>query len=129
MAAKNIGGSFAPPLDSDQIAAYEVLAEECSDRKCKGYMLDLLKMVKLFRETPASTLPGPKHATGLVQITPLEEAEIERIWDVVPWFEECRLIGAAFDVLTGPTRNAAYHLLWFAKELSKDREPLTKDKL
>jgi hypothetical protein len=35
-----------------------------------------------------------------------------------------------FDGLrAGELRNAAFHLLWFCKELTLDREPLTVDKL
>ncbi len=37
-------------------------------------------------------------------------------------------LGKVFDSLAGDIRNAAYHLLWYARELTKDREPRTKDK-
>jgi hypothetical protein len=39
------------------------------------------------------------------------------------------LMGRAFDSLEGSERDAAYHLLWFARELTRDREPCTSDKL
>ena len=129
MARQQIGGSFAPPITGEQLDQYEVLAKACEDRKCSGFMLDLAKMVRAFRETGDSQQPGKPHPAGRGVIVPLEDAEIERIWDLVPWPEECDLMGQAFDTLTGETRNAAYYLLWFARELTLDREPITSDKI
>lgn len=150
---RHIGGSFAPPVDDAKIDRFEQLAKECSDSQIQGYMLDLVKMLRTFRETPESQRPGSSHPSGVGTIVPLEDAEIERIWDVVPWPEECDVMGRVFDKLpagcrrvndpTAPKgyrieitdqdacdrRNAAYHLLWFARELAQDREPLTNDKL
>ena len=217
---KLIGGSFAPPLTVEKMTAYKSLAESCDDRKCKGYMNDLIKMVDVFFETPESCEKAVKHPAGVGMMVPLEEAEVERIWDCVPWSEECDLIGQALDVLDKeaarknsdaitrwnmavcdhiiskhfidptnfskiasavrrigeligvledkeierlkkkkekldsldheislaittrsyegipypeliptPHRSAAYHLLWYARELTKDREPCTCDKL
>jgi len=130
MATRYIGGSFAPPLTPEKLEDYKVLAEECQDRKVDGYMADLIKMVELFRETPESKNGGSAHPSGRGAIVPLEDSEIERIWDAVPWPEECDVMGKAFDVLPpGDLRNAAYHLLWYARELASDREPITTDKL
>jgi hypothetical protein len=149
-----IGGSFAPPLTDEKLAEYELLAKECADRKAAGYMADLCKMVRVFRETPESTEKARKHPVAGLMV-PLSEAEVKRIWDFVPWAEECDLMGAAFDklqagecaenarllevarlsgadapsLLDTRTRDAAFHLLWFARELEKDREPCTNDKL
>jgi hypothetical protein len=86
-------------------------------------------MVRVFNETPSSKLEGDTHQSGVGKIIPLEKEEIERIWDVVPWPKECDVIGECFDKLTGELRNAAFHLLWYARELAIDREPITNDKL
>ena len=126
---KIIGGSFAPPLTAEKIADYKSLTDSCDDRKCAGYMNDLIKMVEVFFETPESHERPQKHPAGVGAVIPLETSEVERIWDHVPWAEECDLIGQAFDSLTGETRNAAYHLLWYARELTKVRETCTCDKL
>jgi len=151
-----IGGSFALPLSDEMLAEYEVLAKECADRKAAGYMTELCRMLRVFRETPESSAKPRKHPVAGLMV-PLEEAEVQRIWDFVPWAEECDLMGAAFDKLqagecaenarllevyrigggVGPEpalldtkmRDAAFHLLWFARELEKDREPCTCDKL
>lgn len=123
-----IGGSFAPPIDSQKLDQYEALAQD-ADRRVKEYMLDLVKMLRVFWETGESE-ESPQKATLGHMITPLEDQEIERIWDVVPWPEECDVIGTVFDQLpNGELRNAAYHLLWYARELAADREPTTSDKV
>jgi hypothetical protein len=124
-----IGGSFAPPLSPEQLVTYKALANDCADRQCKEKILELVKMKETFDATPKSKQKGSPHPLGVGVIVPLEEKEIERIWDVVPYENECNAIGALFDQLTGDLRNAAYHLLWFARELAMDREPITTDKL
>lgn len=129
MPQARVGGSFAPPIDDEKLAQYEATAKACSDRKCSSYMLDLVKMLKTFRQTPASQQASRPHPSGVGTITQLEDAEVERIWDVVPWPEECDVMGKAFDSLQGDERQAAYHLLWFGRELAADREPLTNDRL
>jgi hypothetical protein len=66
------------------------------------------------------------------QIVPLHPAEVERIWDHVPWDHELDGIQRLFDAIPASQkdlRNAAFHLLWYAKELAHDREPITQDKL
>lgn len=154
MTGRMIGGSFAPPLSDAKLTEYEALAKQCEDRKAAGYMADLCKMLRVFRETPESPEKPRKHPVIGVMI-PLQEAEVQRIWDHVPWAEECDLMGAAFDklqagecaenarrlevaklsggdkpeLLDTSMRNAAFHLLWFARELEQDREPCTCDKL
>jgi hypothetical protein len=125
---KVIGGSFAPPLSDAKLAEYEALIPS-DNRRVAEYMTQLVAMLRKFRETPDSTLAGAPHPVRGV-VVPLEETEIERIWDVVPYEQECDVIGQAFEALpTGDVRNAAFHLLWFAYELAKDREPVTADKL
>lgn len=125
---KLIGGSFAPPLDDAKLTAYEALAAGCSDEQCKDYLEQLIKMLRVFWQTGESSQPAQQTPLG-VAIVPLEDAEIERIWDYVPWESECDTMGVAFDRLSGEVRNAAYHLLWYARELAKDREPTTSDRI
>jgi len=128
MARKLMGGSFAPPIDDARLSAYEALIPS-DDRQVADYMTSLLAMVSKFRETPESKAAGSPHPV-VGTIIPLEDAEIQRIWDVVPYKEECDAIGAVFERLpTGDVRNAAFHLLWYAYELTNDREPITSDKI
>ena len=127
MARKLMGGSFAPPIDN--VASFEALIPGATDRQVADYMTNLIAMVRKFRETPESREPGTPHPV-IGTIVPLEAEEVQRIWDVVPYREECDAIGLVFEKLpTGDLRNAAFHLLWYAYELSADREPITADKL
>lgn len=127
------GGSFAPPIDEAKLARYRALADGVGDAMIGGYMRDLCDMVALFRQTPDSTRPATPHPSGRGAIVPLEEDEIARIWNAVPWPRECDVMGEAFDRLDPQrekdTRDAAFHLLWFARELTQDREPITTDRL
>lgn len=159
MVIARIGGSFAPPLDSGKVSAYRALAADATP-EVKEIMDKLCDMVDLFHQTPQSSLSGRPHPSGVGSIIPLENAEIKRIWDAVPWVHECNAIQELFDqlptgvdgeelvaitlpdgstakrrqsIVTDPKakalRDAAFHLLWYAKELSVDREPITTDKL
>lgn len=134
-----VGGSFAPPLPDAKLTEYEALANNAPGQ-IKDEMLKLVKMLRVFRETPDSKKPGKPHATGIAMVVPLEEEEVKRIWDYVPWgdesddhINECDQIGKLFDkidpVANKDLRNAAFHLLWFARELAQDREPITNDRL
>lgn len=128
MARQLLGGSFAPPIDDAKLAAYEALVPS-DDRQVADSMTKLITMLRKFRETPESQLAGRPHPV-IGTIVPLEDAEVQRIWDVVPYREECDAIGLVFERLSVcEVRNAAFHLLWFAYELTADREPITKDKL
>lgn len=127
------GGSFAPPIDDDTLDRYEELAESCPDRKAGEAMASLCTMLRTFRETPESKEAGKPHPSGRGTIVPLESTEVERIDPVVPWPEELDVYGTWFDkfdpVADKELRDAAFHLLWFGRELTQDREPMTADKL
>lgn len=136
-----IGGSFAPPLDLGALKGYRDLAFVASGPVAEA-MQKLARMVEVFQETPESTLAGTPHPATIdlidksgkpippMMVVPLEQAEITRIDERVPWDHEIEGYRGLFEALpTGSLRNAAFHLLWFAIELSKDREPLTSDKL
>lgn len=159
---KKIGGPgcFAPPITDEDLERYEQLAE-AAPAAMAHEMRELIQMVRVFRETPATKERGmPAQVelaggrTARVDVAPLEKAEVERIWDLVPWDHECTAIAALFETLPYPlpekdgrsreeriaslpeakqtqvrVKDAAVHLLWFARELCADREPLTSDKL
>lgn len=127
------GGSFAPPLDAATVARYRDLAVDADDKATESYILQLCDMVDLFLETPASPLPGTPHPSGRGTITPLEDGEMRRIYNAVPWSHECDMMGRVFSgldpVARRDVRNAAFHLLWYARELTIDRQPITTDRL
>lgn len=137
MSSLMIGGSFAPPLSPEQIQEYKALAKDAENEAVQDQMLALCKMLEVFWETPKSTEEGTPHRSGRGTITKLAQVEIKRIWDVVPWSHECDAMQKLFDDLPNGSpnskqrkvRNAAFHLLWFAKELTQDREPITNDQI
>lgn len=142
-ATPRIGGTFAPPIDAELLSSYRKIAAGLPDSPVADGIRKLCDMVETFQQTPASPLQGTPHPVGRVRtpagiigvpmIVPLEESEVKRIWDAVPWEHEIDALGKVFDSIPNetdkPTRDAAFHLLWFARELSLDREPMTTDRL
>jgi hypothetical protein len=138
------GGSFAPPLDADNVKSYRELAEggDVSPQVADA-MGVLIKMVETHLDRPAPKAAkgkgkaaepaGMPHPSGLGTIVDLPEEEVERLWDVVPWQEEVTMYGQVFDRIDPakekPLRDAAFHLLWFAQELTMDRAPITSDQV
>lgn len=140
MTVQRIGGFFAPPLTNSKIEEYKRLAKD-APRSIREEMEKLCYMVEVFWETPESTKSSTPHGSGVGFVTPLEQSKVERMWDLVPWSDEvpgdhvneCEMLGRLFDGIDPtthkPLRDAAFHLLWYAVELSKDREPMTTDKI
>lgn len=131
MTKQRIGGSFAPPLPAEKLVEYRQTIETHAADDIKQALLGLCDMVQTFQQTPESSAPKAKHPVGVGFVQPLDESEIKRIWDLVPWDWECAALETQFNKLAvdSPLRTPAFHLLWFAKELTKDRQPCTNDKL
>lgn len=125
---------YAEPIDEGTLQDYRTAAKSLDPTSEVGYHFRaLLSMVEKFFETGESSLEGipiEGNREGAVHV-PLETEEIDRIWDYVPWSKEIDAIEAAFDTLPNKSdiRKAAFHLSWYARELTADREPITKDKL
>jgi len=131
-----VGGTFAPPLDENRLAAYRELAEK-ADAPVADAMNVLLKMVDAYHERPATkkgkaAAAGTPHPSGMGLVVQLPPEEVERIWDAVPWDHELEMYGKLFDGIDPANkalRDAAFHLQWYGRELFLDREPLTADRL
>lgn len=124
-----IGGSFAPPLTDELLAAYHAQALEATE-EVRDAMLKLHALAAQWWELPESTGDGKPHPSGRGFVVALDEPIAKQLWDAIPWTRELDMMAALFETLpVGALRNAAFHLLWFAKELDLDREPLTSDKL
>lgn len=132
---------FAPPLTDELLAKYRVLAVGTADVEVRDAMLDLLACCEKWWNLPESTKAGRKIALKHrgksieVQEAVLTQELIDQLFDVTPWMRELATLSTPadtglFDRLpAGELRDAAFHLLWFAKELTLDREPMTQDKL
>lgn len=125
---------MAPDITPTKLTHYRELAQT-ADRSVGEVMVSLCDMVEHFRKTPDSKLPGKPvqfmNAGNKVGIAiPLEPDEIARMWDHVPYRDEIVMYGERFEnIPQGDLRDAAFHLLWFANELTKDREPMTREKV
>lgn len=136
---------FAPPLTDELLSRYEVLTEALPDGRgeLRDALRECLRAVKLWWGLPESKRKDVSRFTlrhrgkdGTFEVRPLEDAHVKALWDAVPWPYELDSMQALFDrVFEGPDapgkelRDCAYHLLWHARELCLDREPLTQDAL
>lgn len=123
-----LGGSFAPEITEDLLSQYSSLIQETNSKTIIGDCLrKLLKPVLTWWELPESTGPtSGLHQSGRGILQPLDEAIQKELWEDLPWDEELKVIQEAIEQITSKDlRNAAFHLLWYVKELNLDREPLT----
>lgn len=141
MAQQRVGGSFAPPLDDQKLAAYRALIDAVPVSPARDALDALHKCCAAWWDLPESTGTGTRpHASGRGTIVDLAEPAKKTLWDLIPWTHELLAMGGRtdekgtyhpglFDALESELRNAAFHLLWHVRELDLDREPLTADKL
>lgn len=134
---------FAPPLTDEKLAEYQALIDSCQDIRIKDAMTQCMSCVKAWWELPVSSRRdfktwsiGRRNESGQMKTIeyneiPLEEDHIKALDVVTPWDTECTIMGDLFDRIKvgDPLRDAAFHLLWFCKEITRDREPLTADVL
>jgi hypothetical protein len=132
MAETRAGGSFAPRVDGARVAAYRGLLPQAAG-PVRDAMTSLLRMVEVFNETPDAEGEGELHPSGRGRAVALSRREVERIDSVVPWGHEIEAYAQLFDAIDArtqkPLRDAAFHLLWYARELFLDRQPMTTDLL
>lgn len=140
-----MGRSFAPPITPQKLAEYRALGESLPTGQVREVILLLCQMVEVFQQTPMSKEPpvlapgcpmrvviGENQKGQLVNVydIPLEQKEVERIWDYVPWPSEIAMYRDLLKTVPpGPVYEALGYLIWYATELAKDREPMTQDRL
>lgn len=132
---------FAPPLTDAKLAEYRAVVAALPDARgdLRDAMGECLRAVEAWWELPESTRTD---ATRFrlrvggrdrdVAFTPLEDAHRAALFDLIPWPYELDAVQALFDKIPeaeAALRDAAFHLLWHARELCLDREPATRDKL
>ena len=155
---KYLGGVYAPPLPKERLVEYKKYIETSFPGHLKEAFLGFVKMLEVFYETPESKKPVKPDRLGLKTDIDLEDAEIKRIWDYVPYPHELvglraeiRNLSESSEDLDNAKRNeeakakglpglrphsswnltvkyVGGHLLWFASRLSKDKQPYTNDK-
>jgi hypothetical protein len=140
---KAVGHSFAPPITAEKLAEYTAIAAGQEPGPVRDALGELCEMVRVFGQTPPSKRPGEAIPGDLLavagphagkklraEIVPLEEAEVKRIDAVVPWPHEIEGYRRLAKTLPpGPVHEALRHLIWYAAQLTRDREPITLDTL
>jgi hypothetical protein len=124
-------GSFAPRLDAAGVDRYRALAADAPPA-VRDAMLPLCDAVAAYLgvgdRAAGRAVP---HPCGYGLIKKLPGDALESLDPHVPWPRELAALAEAFDGIDPaadkPLRDAAYHLLWYATELSLDRHPITAD--
>lgn len=132
---RHVGGSFAPPITDEVRLRYAELIDVATDPQVQDAGTKLAKMVykyqKAHKELPDSD--GTPHPSGRGVEVALPQEIVQTIWDHVPFQYEIDGIAKVFDTVSAetdkPLRDACFHLLWFANELTRDRQPITTDKI
>lgn len=147
----------APPLTDELLAAYDKLIKGLPAGPVRGALEACYACVLAWWNLPVSTKKHNGTTYRLTQdrgynIIPLEDAHIKSLDATTPWDYECHAMRELFETLPkGVTEipatpdapaynkltdqaahnlcNAAFHLLWHCLEITKDREPITQDKL
>jgi hypothetical protein len=132
MANQRFGGSFAPPLTDELLAEYKAAVDALPASALKDGLLILYNCCQKWWEQPESTEGTTLHPSGAGTIVSLDPAIAKALWDHIPWKEELATIQVLCDAIPASQqklRHCAFHLLWHAKELEMDREPMTSDKV
>jgi hypothetical protein len=141
MSKSTIGGSFAPPLSDETIAAYKARIAALPSSPVKDACGLLLTCCEKWWALPepvgTHTAAHPSGAGIVVKMQPEHVAALDQH---IPWGHELDALGGEkegkpglFDAIDpvkdAELRNMAFHLLWVVRELNLDREPLTTDKV
>lgn len=145
------------PMSDEKIVRYGKLIAALPSGQLKSILSSLLACVSawwLLDESKRRPIALGKTLGGeTFDVVPLEEEHVALLDPVTPWMYELDAVQPiimampsgkgpeiaaapgrpAYSEVTDPDafelRTAAADLLWFCKEISSDREPLTKDKL
>jgi hypothetical protein len=132
---------YAPPINDTKLADYTALIAAMPASPVKDSLQKLLACVKAWFALPDSTRTDGATIDHIhngqpitVKEVPFTQELIDQLWDVTPWMHELAGLSTTtddglFDLLSGPVRDCAFHLLWHVKEITLDREPITLDKL
>lgn len=130
---------FAPALTDENLVNYRIAVDLMELSPIKDACNECLVAVEAWHKLPESTRDDVdkfriRHGgvDKTFSVVPLEKEHVEQLWELVPWGYELDAMQSLFDgipVEQKELRDMAFHLLWHARELCEDREPLTQDKL
>jgi hypothetical protein len=120
--------SRAPKFTQERLASYDKLVCALPQSNLRRYFEDLLFLADVwlhFQDTPARLPIHTLHLTG-AKVTHLSASAKDFLAGDIPTTQERAEMVVEFDRIEDQeVRNAAFHLLWLATELSLGREPLT----
>lgn len=126
-----IGGSFAPRLDPTRLEQCLAHAEGAPPGAAKA-MRALAAAVGAHHGMARSKKAGRPHPVGVGTIVPLEEHAKTALAEHLPEGDELDMYAARFEAIPPENkglRDAAFHLLWYCRELALGREPLFAEDL
>jgi hypothetical protein len=132
MATRRFGGSFAPPLTDELLAEYKATIDTLPASALRDALGVLHNCCVQWWEQPDSVGEGKPHPSGRGVIVDLDPEIAKALWDHIPWKEELDATQKLCDAIPADQkdlRKCAFHLLWHARVLDLDREPITTDKL
>ena len=128
-----------PPhfVGPERLAVYKGYADAAEPQTAEA-MRALARLIEEWHAVQGEHAKTPKrmggaaHPSGTGQVVSLHPDEVSRLWDAVPWNEELEMFGRIFDRIdpqgNKELRDAAFHLLWYGRELFLDRVPMTTDR-
>ncbi len=133
---------FAPELSDSKLESYKELIEDHEDREVKDMLSGMLSCVSQWWELPESKQEGRKWVLNRTDgdeahfmEVPLEKEHIKELWEVTPYMRELNTYsnpegtGPLDKLPNGELRDCAFTLLWYCKEITLDREPISQDKV
>lgn len=115
---------FAPPLDDTKRNNYKQLFAQTKG-PLRQALNALSNAIDRWWDIPESKGAKTKHALVNAEVIALDD-ETRKAVNLPSLHEIAELLET---IAPGPLRNAAFHLLWHAKELELGREPITLDKV
>lgn len=145
---------FAPELTEEMLIRYAVLINDTPTGELQDALSQCYDCVKTWWDLPVSTrkdgkrwairIPEKDSAGNVVKDdkgapvrkdaefteVPLEAEHVKLLWDKTPWIRELVAMEPLLDsidpVSQKELRDCAYHLNWYCREITRDREPLTQ---
>lgn len=129
---------IAPALTDETLAKYRETINGVEERtELRDILETLYKCVTEWWNVPVSSAKEVEAVTGTdltvgpkVKLQKLDVGTIMHLWEHVPWMHELLAYEKILEEITDKTlRDTTFHLLWHAKEITLDREPVTMDRI
>lgn len=132
---------LAPALTEEKLAKWQELINNLQmGSELRDALETLFKCVEAWWNARESTEKHVVAATGAgfvsgpdVRLQKFDGELKDLLFETTPWMKELKLYDDLLESIHPESekelRDAAFHMLWFAKEICNDREPLTLDRI